>query len=293
MTRCAAIGLAAALLAGAAAAQFRTGEPPVVAPPPAPAAEPPLDPVPAFNQAYKQAGQPVVMLLWNRTISDQTQTATEQRQTVTESGRRARSALDKTTAGAGESAKLAEEDSSDERKRTTVSGTYASDDAAAKGAAPPSAAALMLQRAFMAAMQRGGVRFVDRTLALRTTAATTHRGGGDRQLIETDALLKHAELVMEVLPVADKQAPAGHAFDVRTRRVVDGRELVSVYTRAVPELPAQLPGAWVAGKDGYEFRTPPAPPPPTPVQLGQALARDVMLALGHRLEPRAAAAVAK
>jgi len=273
----------AVALPATATAQYRDGDTPVVTPVSAPAAEPPFDPVPAFSQAYRLAGHPVVMLLWNRSLSDQTQAQTEQRKTITDSARGSRQASTKTTSDRADSATLTDEDASAQRKRTIVTGNYESGDNAAPNAGPQSASALMLQRAFMAELQRGGVRFVDRTMAVRTTAATAHRAGGDRQLIEADAMLKHAQLVMEVLPVADKRAPAGHAFDVRTRRVADGRELAAVYTHAMPSAPPQRPGGWVAGKDGYEFRHPLAPPPPNAVELGQALARDVMLALGGRL----------
>ena len=142
----------------------------------------------------------------------------------------------------------------------------------------------MLRRVFVDEMNRGGVQFVDRALAMRTTAAKVHRAGGDAKLIEMDALLAHADILLEVLMIEDKSTPAGYGFDVRAKDLKRAVEITSVYSRALPPVPEQRPGGWTAGKDGYEFRKPPAPPPPTAPEIGGALARDVMFTLGSMLE---------
>lgn len=274
-------------LAGAAAssvrAQFRSSDTPALPRSEPPADSAPLDAAPDFARAYRRAGEPAVMLLWNRAYSDRTHADVEERQTVTERSTSTRNALDKTTSGPAGTARMEEHEQTSENRRTTAKGSHVLEEARPQLTLEVRHA-LMLERSFMAAMNRGGMRFVDRAVAMRNSALKSQRSVGERQMIETEAARSHADVLLEVLWVPDKDAPANYAFDVRAKRLEDGRELLSLYTRAVPQRPAVAPAAWVAGKDGYELRAPPAPAPATPVDVGNALARDVMVALGSRLE---------
>jgi hypothetical protein len=134
-------------------------------------------------------------------------------------------------------------------------------------------------------MNRGGVFFVDRAVVMRTTAATLHRAGGDPRLIETDALMKSGDLLLEILLVEDRDAPAGYGFDVQAKSLKDGLSLVSMYTQAFPPAPPQQEGRWTGTENGYEYKNPTAPRAPSPPQVGAALARDVMTSLEARLQP--------
>lgn len=250
-------------------AQYRADDAPVLQPsPPAPPGPPPRalpDPVPGFARAYARAGRPRVLLLWNRALDDATQEQSVDRLVIRDSGHGA--------PGLG---------GSFQRETTVTAGRQVLKNAPRRNGWSEAQAA-MVQRSFADAMGRGGVQFVDRTLVLRTTAAKHHRAGGDTQLIETDALLAHSDLLMEVLLVADDQAPMGQGFDVRVKQVRSGAESLSLYVRAAPPAPPAEAGRWVAGREGYEFQLPPPAPPPTPQEVGMALAAEVMAAWQARL----------
>ena len=255
-------------------AQYRADDAPVLLPEPALTTPPPArvlpDPVPGFAQAYARAGRPRILLMWNRELDDATQERSVDRLVIRDSGHGA--------PGQG---------GSFQRETTVTAGRQVLKNAPRRNGWSEAQAA-MVQRSFADAMGRGGVQFVDRTLVLRTTAATRHRAGGDAQLVETDALLAHSDLLMEVLLVADDQAPMGQGFDVRVKQVRSGAEALSLYVRAVPPAPAVEAGRWVAGRDGYEFQPPPPTQPPTPQEVGVALAAEVMAAWQDRLPGTAA-----
>jgi hypothetical protein len=265
----AAAALAAATRPLGTWAQYRADDAPVLpaapAADPAPAGLPVADPTPRFAQAYARAGRPRILLMWNRELDDATQERSVDRLVIRDSVQGAAGRTD-----------------SFQRETVVTAGRQVLKNAPRRTTLTE-AQATMVQRAFSDAMGRGGVQFVDRTLALRTTAATRHRSGGDTQLIETDALLAQSDLLMEVLLVADDQAPLGYAFDVRVKQVRSGAEGLSLYVRAAVPPPPAAPGRWVAGRDGYEFQLPPPAPPPTPQEAGVALAREVMAAWQERL----------
>lgn len=278
---------AAALCGGAVGsvpAQYRADDGPALErpqPAPAPAVQ---DIAPRFAEAFKRSGQPRVVLMWNRALTDHAYARVLDEEVTRETGQRASSASERLTQGQSETAKLNEGDSSDQRVKTvtrgrlTVEGPQRQSKLAERHA-------VVLQRAFMAEMNRGGMRFVDRALAIRNTAAAGQRQGADAQMLEIDALRAQADLLLEVLLVEDADAPAGYGFDVRAKDIRRGEELTTLYSRAIPMARSSGAGAWVPGAAGYEFRQPPAPPPPGPADIGAALARDLMLSLGGNLPP--------
>ena len=275
----------AALLSGhavACLAQYRDG-PPVAAPPPPPAAARAPDIVPLFQTAYRTFGSPRIVLFWNRELADTARSTVIDRTTVRDTGHDSANALDKTTQGPAGSATMKESDASADHTRTTTRSSAPEAEALRANRLAPRDAA-MLMRAFVQEMNRGGVHFVDRSLAIRRTAALQDAGQADPRSIETDALLAHADLMMEVLMVEDRDTPSGYAFDMRTRDLKRGVEIASVYSKAVPPPPPQRAGHWTAGDGDYVFAQPPAPPPPGVDQVGTALARDVMFALGSSMD---------
>ena len=262
-------------VASLAHAQWREGQAPTVTPPPAPAPAPAPDVVAPFTRAYAAAGQPRVVLLWNRTLSDDSAEQTLAKTVIRDMGTVKRGGSSETTSGSAGKATISESTQDHDRTRTITSGTQRLREGPRRTALSERDA-ILLERAFVSEMSRGGMRFVDRSVAMRTTAASQHRGGGDHQLIETDALLKHGDMLMEVVLVEDPEAPARYGFDVRVKDVRRGTTVASVYSRGVPVQPPQGSGAWVAGANGYEFKLPPAPPLPGPAQVGTTVARDVM-----------------
>lgn len=268
---------------GESLAQYRDGQP-VIAPTPTATEPRAQNIVPIFLDVYRTAGRPRIALLWNREFTDQSHSTVIDKHVTRESGTSSANSLDKTSQGAAESAVLKDAGESFDRSKTvTATKTFEAERARAVALAERHSA--MLQRNFAAEMNRGGVQFIDRALAMRSTAAAQHRGGGDPRLIEADALLGRADMLLEILMIADKDAPAAHGFDVRVKDLKRGTEVASVYSRAVPPAPRQGPGGWVAGSNGYEFKTAPAPAAQVgPDQIGAALARDVMFVLGSALE---------
>ena len=272
---CRALVLLAAAGASAAWAQWREGEQPVVTPA-LPAASAPQDVVTPFRRAYQAAGRPRVVLLWNRELSDQASTATMQRLEIHDTANGRGGGSSQTTAGLAGSASTYDHSGGSNRSLVASAGTVALT-APARSTALSERETAMLEQAFLSAMGRGGMRFIDRALVMRTTAATQHRGGGDPQLIETDALMKNGDMIMEVLLVDDKDAPLGYAFDIRLKDLHQGVAVSTLYSRAIPAPRAQPAGQWQAGTNGYEYR--PTVPQLKIADIGEALARDVMAGL--------------
>ena len=273
--------LSAAVCCLCAAAWAREGDRPVLEPALRPEMSVPDVAVP-FAQLYRKAGSPRIVLLWNRSLSDQSRQVTQERTVTRESGTSAHNRTEKSTRGSAGDMTIRDDDGKFNRSRVETKMNV--------GIGEPTRSirleerdSVMVERSFVSEMNRGGVSFVDRALAMRAPAASKHRGGGDQQLIETDAILGFADLLMEVIWVEDKAAPAGYAFDVRTKSLRTGQEVSSVYTRGQVIAREARDGKWVAGKDGYVFVRP-ATPEPTPADVGAAISRDVMMTLGRALE---------
>lgn len=260
-------------------AQMRANQAPVIAPTPTPAPAAAPDIAPEFEVIYRRAGRPRIVLLWNRTLSDRTQTVVQDKTVTRHSGRSSDSSSENTTEGPTGSSVLREGDNSFDGTKTVTKGQVAIEEP--KRAIPLAERhAIALERAFVSEMARAGLSFVDRAVIMRTMAASQHRAGADALLVEIDAMLKHADLLMEVLWIEDKDAPAGHGFDVRVKHLRTGSEVTSLYSRGMPLPKPKRPGAWGAGAHGYEFRLPPPPAPSSPTDVGEAVARDVMESLG-------------
>ena len=87
-----------ASLCGACLAQYRD-EQPVIAPVPTPPAPKRDDIAPLFAQAYRESGSPCIVLMWNRELSDRSQSVVVDKQTTRETGASSSNALEKTTQG--------------------------------------------------------------------------------------------------------------------------------------------------------------------------------------------------
>ena len=271
-----------ALVTTHATAQYRDGQSVTVAPPPPTPVEATPDPAIAFGRAYAAAGRPRIVLLWTRALSDQAATATVQRNVVRDTGRASENSSTQTTQGPTGSATITDSDRNFDRTLVETRGVMAIAETARKTGLSEREMA-MIERSFTSELNRAGVRFVDRALAMRTTAAKEHRAGGDQQLIETDALVKLADMMMEVLLVEDRNATVGYAFDVRVKDIKACTGVAASYSPAIPVPGRAGPGGWRAGPNGYEFASPLAPPPPTAPDVGRALARDVMYERGPAL----------
>ena len=114
-----------------------------------------------------------------------------------------------------------------------------------------------MQSEFMAQLRQGGVRFIDRTLATRLTGMDVEGERPNVHAIETQALVGHADYLIEVTSRTDDEAASGRRFHVALRDVASGETLVDFDTQA--EAGETGPQPWTTGANGFERATPEAP----------------------------------
>lgn len=264
--------LTAVLLLAAlpAAAQYRDGTPPVLAPAPKHDPQAAMADDTVFRAAYAKAGNPRVTVFWNRQLTDTLSTQYDQVQQATVQTSAARvteiSPSGRAVGTVQQSAAIA----------TVREGERALPDGNA------SVRSLMSERsewpiasAFNARLQRAGVRLVDRTMALRAQAAgTRNEQRRDVQAMEIDALQGKSELLAEVLQTADARSPFGVIFRVDVKDVKTGALVASVVSDGKP--PAKGPGRYVAGRGGFVRE---AAPEPTLDDIGEVVAHATLQAL--------------
>src|SRR5205085_11903747 len=98
------------------------------------------------------------------------------------------------------------------------------------------------------------------------------------QAIETEALSRYADLLLEVLATTDRSAPLAQTFRVTLREVNSGRLLSDFLTRADPPV---APSRYVATENGFE-RTHPSI---SGNDVLRQLARETALSLTAALRP--------
>ncbi|MBF5007009.1 hypothetical protein [Diaphorobacter caeni] len=241
------LALSTALLAPSMHAQtsermpdvYRDGQPEVLqAPPPRRSADAaPVLQRTEFAQAYARAGRPTIALYWNRQLaelmepSDIVQTHIETMDTSGGDERRA----------------------GEERTRNITVTTQRLSGKDPRRARLPEHLELQLRSAFMQTVTSAGVRLVDRNLVIRSTSAQRKGAAAERhgQHVESEALQRHARLLMEVLHTPDPASPRGWSVHVSIKRVEDGAVLTEGYmdTRA-PERPANMPRRFEADPNG-------------------------------------------
>jgi hypothetical protein len=141
-----------------------------------------------------------------------------------------------------------------------------------------------LESAFKQTLLATGTRLVDRNASVRATHAQGTRSERNAQLVEADAILSKADLLVEVEFVPDAAAPLAQGFKVSVKAFDSGAELASFYTAASPAL-RRLPGRYVATEQGFAWVDPPAPAP-SALTVGTELAQELMRQLLPVLENR-------
>ncbi|WBY00010.1 hypothetical protein PE066_10995 [Ramlibacter tataouinensis] len=218
------------LLAAAAAAQtpaipesaYRRGMPEVLTPAPVPAAAQPEFNRAAFLSAYAKAGRPTIAVLWNREFTDMLQQGTASQVSI-----------DSVRAGAAsaEAVRLPGYAGAEVAGATVSSTTVTARETRteqARRAGPVERTDLEMRSAFMQTMAGAGARLVDRNVVMRTTAAA-RKDALDSQQVETQALSRHAKLLMEVLNTRDPAAATGWSTYVSIKRLADGVVLAEGY----------------------------------------------------------------
>ena len=207
----------------------------------------------AFRRAYRQAGSPRLAVFWNRVFDDRLREMETESRLVVE-GRR-----DTRTGKAG--------DTSTERDR---SGWTASLEVRRDGARPwplSEAAGFRFQTGFLGPLIESGAAVVDRAAVMRLTAARrTLSGDGagasepagaaaDRQLVETAALMAHADLLIQIALSPSDDSPAGAFFHASVVDVETGRVVASFFHDAAGDAGSAATGGakkkWAAAPGGY------------------------------------------
>ena len=243
-------------------AQMRGGQPPTLSPPAAATVQAP-DVVGPFRTQYQAAGSPRIVLFWNVSFDD-----------TTESPR-----ADVTVRGAEVYPFVSE--GGDHGPRALGMRAHASGylDPAKRGSGSLSERDLaQLDSAFRNELLAANVRILDRATTIRFMQAQHDRTGVDPKLIEADAVLGKADILLQVLLVPDANSPLGTGFNVSALRVKTGAEIASLYTLALPNLSAEA-GHYVATDSGFIWEQPPAPTPDAG-EIGLKLADEVMEKIG-------------
>jgi hypothetical protein len=224
---CAALSPARAQAPGIPASAYRSGQPDTLTPPPAAVSDVPVLNRASFSTAYAKAGRPAIAVLWNREFTDMLQQGSAQQVSV--DTLRAGAATAETVRVPGYAATEAR-GASIGNTTVTVQDTKTTQ---AQRRGPVERVDLQMRASFMQTLTSAGVKLVDRNMVMRTTAAR-QKGDLDSQQVETDALSRHAKLLMEVLNTRDATSPTGWATYVSIKRFADGVVLAEGYMDGKP-----------------------------------------------------------
>jgi hypothetical protein len=232
---------------------YRKGQADVLTPAPAPGSGGPAFSNAAFSAAYAKAGKPAMAVLWNREFSDMLQQSSAQTLTIdtaaagvaTQQGGRVSGFSTEGAAVGGpgwvaseRSGRSATYGAAEQRAAVVGNTTITSADtktSQAQRRGPVERVDLQMRSSFLQTIAASGVRLVDRNVIMRTTAAKQKGSALDSQQIETEAISKHASLLMEILNTRDAQSPTGWSTYVSVKRLKDGMIVMEGY------LDGQLP----------------------------------------------------
>jgi hypothetical protein len=265
--------LSGGLVPAAANDLYRPGDG-VVLQPAAPRASEPVDPVPAFAKAYARAGRPRIVLYWNRSLSSAIQSDHFSR-TTNEVSASARANASEVQAGRTTRYDIHGR-LNGSQTITTSQGVVGDNTGRAMPLSERDAA--MLEATFMSSIAKAGVNFVDRTMIIRAMAAAEHPTDAEPRLNETRSLINYADLLLQVILVSDYEAPLGSGFRISLTDIGTGEKLMTLYSRAIPDVAVAPLGRWIGTDHGYVYEAPP-PASVSAESVGTALGRDVMLTL--------------
>jgi len=279
------LSLGLAMLAASALAQtpapvipesaYRRGMPDTITPPPVAVSTGPQFNRSGFGSAYARAGHPTIAVLWNREFTDMLQQQSASQVSI-----------DTLRAGAVSSEAVrvpgysAAQVSGATIGNTTITAQEVKTQQVQRSG-PVERVDLQMRSAFMQTMASSGVRLVDRNVVMRTTAARQKGGGLDTQQVETDALTRHAKLLMEVLNTRDAASPTGWATYVSIKRLADGVVLAEGYMdgRLPEDAPKPAPRFEADPRGGFREIVKPV----TVGDTGKLVAEQTLARLGEAL----------
>lgn len=228
-----------------------------------------------FEARYKVAGKPKIALFWNVELIDSLKDKHIKTERVSGNNTDTTNRMEKSTTGAESSAKLID---GEEKSSFNITKTETTDQISTN----PKRTINLNERdlwktetTFTSTMRKAGVRFIDRSAMLRTTALK--ESTENTRELETKALLGKADLLMEVLMTSDAEAPLGWGFKVSVRDLKSGEEKTSLYTPAHPINNSPVQTEYKATDKGFEKTT--YSKQATVNDIGVALAVDVMNAM--------------
>jgi hypothetical protein len=175
-----------------------------------------------FSTAYRAAGSPAMVILWNREFSDTLVQGSASQLSIDSS--RASAAGVIREAGEGWRSSNA---ASASRSNLTIT-AQDTKTVQAQRSGPVERVNLQMRSMFVQTIVDAGVKLVDRNLIMRTVA-NSKTSELDTQSIETSAFIKHAKLLMEVLNTPDTAAATGWATFISVKRLTDGVILMEGY----------------------------------------------------------------
>lgn len=258
----------AAPLAAPASAQMRGNQPATLPPPPS-RADPALLAIDRFRGAYRQAGSPRIVILWNREFSDELSSEYEDRVTRDATTSEEENQVDEETAGPAGTMATRDRNLLKREMSEDVAGTKRVRSKRAQLVSEP--VQWQMEENFQATLRAGGADIVDRNAAMRRTGLAL--GADERanvQAIEMAALSQSADWLVEVLMAPDSRAPDGVGFRINVRDLRSDRLLANFATGGRPRAGPQ---PLVAGPGGFVRAS---APEPGPSQVASQLAIELM-----------------
>lgn len=272
------IGLGtAAMIAGPAAAQYRSDQPAVLAAPDTKESEfVEIDEVSAmmdFNNAYSNVGKPRMALFWNREFSDRLSQWVAFRRAVSSGS----TTIEGPLFGTGNAANI-------QKSETAQTEVLVQDQV--RGGLGDELTNLRFESAYVEPMQSAGAIFIDRATIMRLNQSHTGKQQGvgyrpDKQAVETDALVGYADMIAEILMTPDgrEDSPLGMAFRVKITDVRTGQLVLSFLSQGMHEDDTDKPAQFVTTSTGFARK---APEPPKPEDVAHRLALETMVMLSRR-----------
>ena len=222
----------------------------------------------AFRHAYRRVGSPRLAVFWNRAFDDR----------LREMEAKSRLVVERNLAARDE--KSGEPAATREKEKWTVSVESRRD-----GARPQplsEIAAFKFQAGFLRPLIEAGAKVIDRAAIMRLTEARRaldDPAGNvtDRQLVETEALMGHADLLIRIALSPSDESPTGAFFHVSVVEVKSGRIVASFFDDAA--FANDRRKSWTAVRGGYVQVT--QDPDKSPERVGRILAAQTMDALAR------------
>ncbi|MET0372134.1 MAG: hypothetical protein ABW039_12260 [Sphingobium sp.] len=283
-------GLGAMLVATPAMAQYRDGQPPMSGPgnnmragepetlaPPPPPADPALGAMSRFGYAYARAKSPRIVVFWNREFTDEVASKYEH-YTRIDSAAVGVAASQSVAVGGFGIAAGASQGAAMSASSTEIRSGVDRVGTSQRASNYAETIDFDIEQAFQGTLSQSGARLVDRTSIMRTTGLA--QGAGQEanvQGLETSAILNKADIVLEVVQMADSRKERGIAYRIIARNVRSGKVLARLSSDGEP--PAR-PMPLVAGPNGFVRAVQPAA---TPSDVGRQLAVETMGALASAM----------